>query len=228
MPRAQEHQKKICTLLDLCVSSLRRGHANLLCIVPILTDDPRRESKCTITQTAISCISARAKPKVRGHSVTKCPAPILVRRVALQSIRARSAPPALPPAPRIDLQGRARGQPTGARQDQKIQDQLKDNTSKQGCRSSKALGMGYFSSLNFLGRPLGLGITLPIPQSFLPFAGQLLAGSSRRAGRRAGALQLASLSTRRGSTKAADSQSRWEAHAWMTHRTRRTHTQDSA
>ena len=27
-------------LLDLCVSSLRRGHANLLCIVPILTDDP--------------------------------------------------------------------------------------------------------------------------------------------------------------------------------------------
>ena len=31
-------------LLDLCVSSLRRGHANLLCIVPILTDEPRRES----------------------------------------------------------------------------------------------------------------------------------------------------------------------------------------
>ena len=36
--------KKFFTLLDLCVSSLRRGHANLLCIVPILTDDPRRES----------------------------------------------------------------------------------------------------------------------------------------------------------------------------------------
>ena len=28
--------KKLCTLLDLCVSSLRRGHANLLYIVPIL------------------------------------------------------------------------------------------------------------------------------------------------------------------------------------------------
>ena len=27
------------------MSSLRRGHANLLCIVPILTDDPRRESE---------------------------------------------------------------------------------------------------------------------------------------------------------------------------------------
>ena len=37
---------KLVTLLDLCVSSLRRGHANLLCIVPILTDDPRRESRC--------------------------------------------------------------------------------------------------------------------------------------------------------------------------------------
>ena len=37
--------KKMFTLLDLCVSSLRRGHAKLLCIVPILTDDPRRESE---------------------------------------------------------------------------------------------------------------------------------------------------------------------------------------
>ena len=37
--------KNCVTLLDLCVSSLRRGHANLLCIVPILTDDPRRESR---------------------------------------------------------------------------------------------------------------------------------------------------------------------------------------
>ena len=34
------------TLLDVCASSLRRGHANLLCIVPILTDDPRREPVC--------------------------------------------------------------------------------------------------------------------------------------------------------------------------------------
>ena len=39
-----ELSKKIDTLLDLCVSSLRRGHANLLCVVPILSDDPRRES----------------------------------------------------------------------------------------------------------------------------------------------------------------------------------------
>ena len=36
--------KKLVPLLNLCVSSLRRGHANLLCIVPILSDDPQRES----------------------------------------------------------------------------------------------------------------------------------------------------------------------------------------
>ena len=35
--------KQMFTLLDLCVSSFRRGHANLLCIVPILMDDPRRD-----------------------------------------------------------------------------------------------------------------------------------------------------------------------------------------
>ena len=43
--KARKVTKKLFTLLDLCVSSLRRGHANLLCIVPILTDDPRRESE---------------------------------------------------------------------------------------------------------------------------------------------------------------------------------------
>ena len=46
-PRETGHHgnhKKHVTLPDLCVSSLRRGHANLLCIVPILTDDLRRGS----------------------------------------------------------------------------------------------------------------------------------------------------------------------------------------
>ena len=47
--RSQVHEKsmawqKMFTLLELCVSFLRRGHGNLLCVVPILTDDPRRES----------------------------------------------------------------------------------------------------------------------------------------------------------------------------------------
>ena len=35
---------ELFTLLDLRVASLRRGHANILCIVPIWTDDPRKES----------------------------------------------------------------------------------------------------------------------------------------------------------------------------------------
>ena len=37
----------------VCVSSLRRGHANLLCIVPILTDDPRRESNQIVLDDAL-------------------------------------------------------------------------------------------------------------------------------------------------------------------------------
>ena len=46
---------KLFTLFDLCASSLRRGHANLLCIVPILTDDPRRESKKFTFLFAVLC-----------------------------------------------------------------------------------------------------------------------------------------------------------------------------
>ena len=51
------------TLLDLCVSSLRRGHANLLCIVPILTDDPRRESEIKISTCSKSHGVAARKRK---------------------------------------------------------------------------------------------------------------------------------------------------------------------
>uniref|UniRef100_M1CQR6 Uncharacterized protein n=1 Tax=Solanum tuberosum TaxID=4113 RepID=M1CQR6_SOLTU len=36
----KKEAKKFGPFLDLCVSSLRRGHANLLCIVPILSDVP--------------------------------------------------------------------------------------------------------------------------------------------------------------------------------------------
>ena len=37
-------QSRDFTRLDWCVSSLRRGRADLLCIVSPLTDDPRRDS----------------------------------------------------------------------------------------------------------------------------------------------------------------------------------------
>ena len=59
--RSAKVKKKLCTLLDLCVSSLRRGHANLLCIVPILTDDPRRESEVIQLKILLDC-----KDKLRG------------------------------------------------------------------------------------------------------------------------------------------------------------------
>ena len=44
----QRHTTVFCrllTLLDLCSSSLRRAHANILCTVPMLADDTRSESK---------------------------------------------------------------------------------------------------------------------------------------------------------------------------------------
>ena len=44
LAKTSKNKKKLGTLLDLCVSSLRRGHANLLCIVPILTDAPQGSS----------------------------------------------------------------------------------------------------------------------------------------------------------------------------------------
>ncbi len=49
--------QELFTLLDLCVSSLRRGHANLLCIVPILTDDPRRVSNTLAAGPSSCCAS---------------------------------------------------------------------------------------------------------------------------------------------------------------------------
>ena len=56
-PAWSELTKEMFTLLDLCVSSLRRGHANLFCIVPILTDDPRREPVRHRQATIAKCIA---------------------------------------------------------------------------------------------------------------------------------------------------------------------------
>ena len=46
--------QELLNIIELCVSSLRRGHANIICIVPSLTDDPRRESKTEI----VDCINS--------------------------------------------------------------------------------------------------------------------------------------------------------------------------
>ena len=63
--------QKIDTLLDLCVSSLRRGHANLLCIVPILTDDPRRESNGLAVARARELRNKHVHEHMRAHKQTR-------------------------------------------------------------------------------------------------------------------------------------------------------------
>ena len=62
-PDAEQCAKKLFTLLDLCVSSLRRGHANLLRIFPTLTDAPRRASKKLQT----TCLTAHRGARLRAY-----------------------------------------------------------------------------------------------------------------------------------------------------------------
>ena len=79
----------IYIFLDLCVSSLRRGHANLLCIVPILTGDPRIPSlQCSEAGNRPSwlarrrfCSKARLPPACKPAclSVCKPPTQVLIR-----------------------------------------------------------------------------------------------------------------------------------------------------
>ena len=68
--KVKNESKKFDTLLDLCVSSLRRGHANLLYIVPILSDDPRRESsrKAFLAASTISTFKPRFGRRVGCRS----------------------------------------------------------------------------------------------------------------------------------------------------------------
>ena len=65
---------KLGTLLDLCVSSLRRGHANIICMVPILLDDPRRESKETLLTTCPHKHTLNCTKRTHNHPA--CPLPL--------------------------------------------------------------------------------------------------------------------------------------------------------
>ena len=69
------------------MSSLRRGHANLICIVPTLTDDPRRESKRAADLLAgkrgHSSLVALRRCRWRGHVV----------EVPLVRVERRQGPP---------------------------------------------------------------------------------------------------------------------------------------
>jgi len=81
--------KNINTLPDLCVSSLRRGHANLLCTIPILTDDPRRKSEVRLlnsTSRGVGQLSSQGHPAL--YPKARRPPP------ECRPVSARSAPEA--------------------------------------------------------------------------------------------------------------------------------------
>ncbi|KAG8230341.1 hypothetical protein J437_LFUL000612 [Ladona fulva] len=56
-----------------CVSSLRRGHANLLCIVPILVYVPPKRQTQKMWNASRFCVSSLR----RGHANLLCIVPIL-------------------------------------------------------------------------------------------------------------------------------------------------------
>ena len=58
--RWSQNEKKVIHS-RLCVSSLRRGHANLLCIVPIFADDPRLPSGSDHLHSPISYFKGNRK-----------------------------------------------------------------------------------------------------------------------------------------------------------------------
>jgi hypothetical protein len=110
--------KELFTLLDLCVSSLRRGHANLLCIVPILTDDPRRESELRpqirnrivharhlhtnqITRRLCNLMADAPPSRLHGGNVGPAPAAGMAGRPYVQRLRGRMAK--APPSASIDV-----------------------------------------------------------------------------------------------------------------------------
>ena len=72
--KKEVRRKKFGPFLDLCVSSLRRGHANLLCIVPILSDVPEGTHQssdsalykvlwfCALTRCGTCCVTPLPLP----------------------------------------------------------------------------------------------------------------------------------------------------------------------
>ena len=70
--KVHANKQKHVKLLDLCVSSLRRGNANLLCVVQILTDVPRRES--VLVEWRRCEQESGVEPKACGNGAPSCAA----------------------------------------------------------------------------------------------------------------------------------------------------------
>ena len=84
------------------MSSLRRGHANLLCIVPILTDDPRRESNGRAPsngrQRAYLPILAKSGVCQRG-ACTRCSTAVLQQHLRFAAASGFCRKPTAPTEP---------------------------------------------------------------------------------------------------------------------------------
>ena len=65
----RKEKQHIFTLLAVWVSSLRRGHANLLCIVPMLADDPRRESTMPLPTVCYIVSFLYVKQTIINHTL---------------------------------------------------------------------------------------------------------------------------------------------------------------
>ena len=60
--------KLLFALLDVCVSSLCRGHANMICIVPMLTDDPRGKSLSKYVLCLAMCCAVYLSTHLCAHT----------------------------------------------------------------------------------------------------------------------------------------------------------------
>ena len=87
------------TLLDLCVSSLRRGHANLLCIVPILSDDLRGESRNSMKIADILALLAQKMPPRAHRGVHAFPVEAAIGQRGARQTEDPKVPGSIPGAP---------------------------------------------------------------------------------------------------------------------------------
>ena len=82
-----QRQVSNCSLLDLCASSLRKAHACLPCVVPTLTDDPRRESYSVKSERVATNGLTHSFPRVGGRvrNSVALPSPYRSREPGLQN-----------------------------------------------------------------------------------------------------------------------------------------------
>lgn len=79
--RTGREEKKCGSFLDVCVSSVRRGHANLLCIAPISSD----VSEETMVQSRTKNLRSCATPSLMGFMCSRSQASLALSQATLFS-----------------------------------------------------------------------------------------------------------------------------------------------